>query len=132
MHSGIKDYLSSRIKVYSVITEADEPDKEVESDTPDASAEQAPDINNLPDPTKTGDTEGDIPAGADGAFVSDTKLANFASILIKAYQTAPKHVIPDKYLNVTRQNANEVIKYVESQLELNEPTDQMVDNLQAL
>lgn len=143
MSSKLTSFLSEKIKHYSsLITEADDSfdmsklgdigannDKE---DSPEADEQADVDIDDSEDtpndPTKLG-SEGDIPEGEDGSFVSDTKLANFASILLKAYQTQAPESIPSNLLNVTRQNANEVIKFIEDKLQLAEPTQDVVNKL---
>ena len=143
MSSKLTSFLSEKIKHYSsLITEADDTfdmsklgDDNSGSDKGDnieASEQteggQTEQTEKPEDPTKLG-AEGDVPDGEDGSFVSDTKLANFASILLKAYQTQTPENIPSNLLNVTRQNANEVIKFIEDKLQLAEPTQDVVDKL---
>lgn len=142
MSSKLTSFLSEKIKHYSsLITEADDSfdmsklgdnESDVNEDTSaDESTDSSDSINSdnkLSDPTKLG-AEGDVPEGEDGSFVSDTKLANFASILLKAYQTQAPESIPSNLLNVTRQNANEVIKFIEDKLQLAEPTQDVVNKL---
>ena len=138
MSSKLTSFLTEKIKHYSsLLTEADDsfdmsklgatedPDTEDFSDNEEQSEQ---DGDTAVDPTKTSG-EGDVPEGEDGSFVSDTKLANFASILLKAYQTQAPESIPSNLLNVTRQNANEVIKFIEDKLQLAEPTKDVVDKL---
>lgn len=148
MSSKLTSFLSEKIKHYSsLITEADDTfdmsklgddnssddnngsDKgdntEASEQTEDGQTEQT---EKPADPTKLS-AEGDVPEGEDGSFISDTKLANFASILLKAYQTQTPENIPSNLLNVTRQNANEVIKFIEDKLQLAEPTQDVIDNL---
>lgn len=138
MSSKLTSFLSEKIKHYSsLITEADEtpdmsgvkPEDNQEEDNIDfdSANDDTPDTG-AEDPTKLG-VDGDIPDGEDGSFVSDTKLANFASILLKAYQTQTPESIPSNLLNVTRQNANEVIKFIEDKLQLAEPTQDVVNKL---
>lgn len=143
MSSKLTSFLTEKIKHYSsLLTEADDSfdmsklgDNDANNDkegSPDADEQANVDINDsedtLNDPTKLSQ-EGDIPEGEDGSFVSDTKLANFASILLKAYQTQTPESIPSNLLNVTRQNANEVIKFIEDKLQLAEPTQDVVNKL---
>lgn len=140
MSSKLTSFLSEKIKHYSsLITEADDTfdmsklddnNKEEDISETDKQPENEPieQTENSADPTKLG-AEGDVPENEDGSFISDTKLANFASILLKAYQTQTPENIPSKLLNVTRQNANEVIKFIEDKLQLAEPTQDVVDKL---
>lgn len=143
MSSKLTSFLSEKIKHYSsLITEADDAfdmsklgDDNNDDDKGDntEASEQAEDgqieqAEKPADPTKLS-AEGDVPEGEDGSFISDTKLANFASILLKAYQTQTPENIPSNLLNVTRQNANEVIKFIEDKLQLAEPTQDVIDNL---
>lgn len=142
MSSKLTSFLSEKIKHYSsLITEADDSfdmsklgdnESDVKADTSaDESTDDSDSIDSEDkptDPTKLG-AEGDVPEGEDGSFVSDTKLANFASILLKAYQTQAPESIPSNLLNVTRQNANEVIKFIEDKLQLAEPTQDVVNKL---
>lgn len=141
MSSKLTSFLSEKIKHYSsLITEADDTfdmsklgdnsDDNNDSDKGDniEASEQTKQTEKPVDPTELG-AEGDVPEGEDGSFISDTKLANFASILLKAYQTQAPESIPSNLLNVTRQNANEVIKFIEDKLQLAEPTQDVVNKL---
>ena len=134
MNSKLFSFINKEIKRYSVLAEADSGvlDMSKINDTDDDKARDTDEMSEdtdknetLTDPTKT--TEEDMSDG--NAFVSDTKLANFASTLLKAYQTSPKEQIPSEFLDVTPENANKVIKYIEDKLTLNTPTEDIVDNL---
>lgn len=103
--------------------EGDQGDKEVD-------AEVEMDINEpqADDPTETPET-GDIPQNEEGAFISDTKLAMFANLLLKAFMAPPSTDIPENLQNVTAQNASQVIAFIESRMNLQKPTNNIVDDL---
>lgn len=133
MSSKLFSFINKEIKRYSLLAEADsgvmDMSKINAKEGDDSESDEMEDTDDavLNDPTKTGgDKE---PTDDNSAYVSDTKLANFASTLLKAYQTTPKEQIPSEFLDVTRENANEVIKYIEDKLALNTPTEDIVDNL---
>lgn len=93
-------------------------------------AEVEMDINKpqADDPTETPEP-GDIPQNEKGTFISDTKLAMFANLLLKAFMAPPSTDIPENLQNVTANNANELIEFVESRLNLQKPTNNIVDDL---
>lgn len=80
------------------------------------------------DPTETPET-GDIPQNEEGAFISDTKLAMFANLLLKAFMAPPSTDIPENLQNVTARNASQVIAFIESRMNLQKPTNNIVDDL---
>lgn len=80
------------------------------------------------DPTETPET-GDIPQNEEGAFISDTKLAMFANLLLKAFMAPPSTDIPENLQNVTANNASQVIAFIESRMNLQKPTNNIVDDL---
>ena len=94
MSSKLTSFLTEKIKHYSsLLTEADDSfdmsklgdndNKEANPETSEPADSEVNDSEENPvDPTKLG-SDGDIPDGEDGSFVSDTKLANFASILLQ-------------------------------------------------
>lgn len=84
-----------------------------------------------PDPTETPAPE-DLPSNAEGAYVSDDKLAMFAKTLLSAYMAPPGKNIPQNLLNVTRDNANEVIEFITKSLELKQPTDTIANDISNL
>lgn len=118
LFSTLDKYISN----YTIIAEADQlPFPESPEEDPSAQTDNI-------DPTETPAPE-TIPDNEEGAFISDTKLAMFANTLLKAYQTKPKGPVPNELLNVTSQNANEVIKYISDNLELDQPTNDITDDL---
>ena len=73
--------------------------------------------------------QADDPKNEEGAFISDTKLAMFANLLLKAFMAPPSTDIPENLQNVTAQNANQVIAFIESRMNLQKPTNNIVDDL---
>lgn len=68
-----------------------------------------------------GDEEDGDPADEDsGIYVSTNEYASLAKTLMDALQANPPKTgeIPSEYLNVTDQNANNVIKFVQAYLQL--------------
>ena len=120
---------------YKVILEADDNKLEDQADTENDSsddlssntfpetAEDDPDI----DPTETPEDK-DIPDNEKGSYMSDTKLSMLASLLAKA-ATSNAIKIPSEMLPVTSQNANQVIQYIEKNLQLNNPMNKISNNL---
>lgn len=122
---------------YKVVKEADDnpfPEEPVEGEDEnidiniDDSEQQSQEEQPVEDPTETPAPQ-DIPDNENGEYISDTKLAMFASTLLKAYQSKPNGPIPSELLNVTRQNANQVIKFIEDNLQLDQPTDDITNDL---
>lgn len=98
--------------------------------------------NNLSDPTVQDNTDTINPEdNADvenGEFISDLKKAEFAKLILNALMQTPPEMgtIPDEYLNVTTNNADEVIKFIKniislnSSLSLDDGNSDIVDALQ--
>ena len=123
---------------YKVILEADNNELEDQADTEndssdDLSSNAFPEIaeddpnNTEIDPTETPDDK-DIPDNEKGSYMSDTKLSMLASLLAKA-ATSNAIKIPSEMLPVTSQNANQVIQYIEKNLQLNNPMNKISNNL---
>ena len=103
--------------------EEDQGDEQVDTEVEmDINEPQADDPTETPEP-------GDIPQNEDGAFISDTKLAMFANLLLKAFMAPPSTDIPENLQNVTANNAAEVISFIESRMNLQKPTDNIVADL---
>ena len=123
---------------YKVILEADDNKLEDQADTENDSsddlssnafpetAEDDPDNTEI-DPTETPEDK-DIPDNEKGSYMSDTKLSMLASLLAKA-ATSNAIKIPSEMLPVTSQNANQVIQYIEKNLQLNNPMNKISNNL---
>ena len=123
---------------YKVILEADNNKLEDQADTENDSsddlssnafpetAEDDPDNTEI-DPTETPEDK-DIPDNEQGSYMSDTKLSMLASLLAKA-ATSNAIKIPSEMLPVTSQNANQVIQYIEKNLQLNNPMNKISNNL---
>lgn len=123
---------------YKVILEADNNKLEDQTDTENDSsddlssnafpetAEDDPDNTDI-DPTETPEDK-DIPDNEKGSYMSDTKLSMLASLLAKA-ATSNAIKIPSEMLPVTSQNANQVIQYIEKNLQLNNPMNKISNNL---
>ena len=123
---------------YKVILEADDNELEDQADTENDSsddlssnafpetAEDDPDNTEI-DPTETPEDK-DIPDNEQGSYMSDTKLSMLASLLAKA-ATSNAIKIPSEMLPVTSQNANQVIQYIEKNLQLNNPMNKISNNL---
>ena len=97
----------------------------VDDGTGDPGMEQQPadGTEEMPDPTNADDNGAGAEEQAnpeDGVFISDIKKAEFAKILISALmnETPKPGTVPDDMLNVTKENADQVIKYVQSLLNL--------------
>ena len=123
---------------YKVILEADDNKLEDQADTENNSSddlssgafpETAEDDpgNTEVDPTETPEDK-DIPDNEQGSYMSDTKLSMLASLLAKA-ATSNAIKIPSEMLPVTSQNANQVIQYIEKNLQLNNPMNKISNNL---
>lgn len=123
---------------YKVILEADDNKLEDQADTEnnssdDLSSNAFPEIaedntdNTEIDPTETPEDK-DIPDNEQGSYMSDTKLSMLASLLAKA-ATSNAIKIPSEMLPVTSQNANQVIQYIEKNLQLNNPMNKISNNL---
>jgi hypothetical protein len=102
--------------------------------SPEGGGDTPPDMGGLGedpgmgmDPTQTPDV-GDTPNNEAGEYISDTKLAMYATTLLKAYQAKPTK-IPSELMNVTVQNAAQVIKYIEDCVQLDEPTNEIASDL---
>lgn len=98
---------------------SEEIDTEVEMDINEPQAD---------DPTETPEA-GDIPQNEEGVFISDTKLAMFANLLLKAFMAPPSTDIPENLQNVTANNASQVIEFIESRMNFQKPTNNIVDDL---
>ena len=123
---------------YKVILEADNNELEDQADTEndssdDLSSNAFPETaeddtdNTEIDPTETPEDK-DIPDNEKGSYMSDTKLSMLASLLAKA-ATSNAIKIPSEMLPVTSQNANQVIQYIEKNLQLNNPMNKISNNL---
>lgn len=123
---------------YKVILEADDNKLEDQADTEndssdDLSSNAFPETaeddpgNTEVDPTETPEDK-DIPDNEQGSYMSDTKLSMLASLLAKA-ATSNAIKIPSEMLPVTSQNANQVIQYIEKNLQLNNPMNKISNNL---
>lgn len=84
------------------------------------------------DPTKTPEPAPDENPTANNANVSDIKLALFADTLLKAYLATPTTSVPDEFRNATRENANRIIQWVESQIILDKPTKEITNSLASI
>lgn len=84
------------------------------------------------DPTKTPEPAPDENPTANNANVSDIKLALFADTLLKAYLATPTTSVPDEFRNATRENANDIIQWVESQITLDKPTKEITNSLASI
>lgn len=98
--------------------EAIDDESEVEADsTPE---NEAPANYSEGDPNTDPNMQADAQAGT---FVSDNKKAEFAKTLLDALNMQPpaQGEIPQQYLNVTTDNADEVITFIKSLLSLSAP-----------
>lgn len=74
----------------------------------------------MEDPTTADDNAEEQANPEDGIFISDIKKAEFAKLLISALMNDVPQAgsVPDEMLNVSTENADQVIKYVQSLLNL--------------
>lgn len=117
-----------------LVTEEDNktpfPSGDDEDDSDTASAASAAE---LPDPTETAVTDAAAQANNNqGAYVSDIKLAMLANLLLRAYMATPEGAIPPQFSEITDQNANEFIQYIETVLDANKASDDIKSQLEQL
>lgn len=87
----------------------------------------------LPDPTETAVTDAAAQANNNqGAYVSDIKLAMLANLLLRAYMATPEGAIPPQFSEITDQNANEFIQYIETVLDANKASDDIKSQLEQM
>lgn len=133
------------LKQYSVLTEADDADEADDAketgDAPEDSegddSEAQSDGGDMPEELTDGEDaqdvmppdnqeaiQGDDPeAQADvdnGIFISDNKKAEFAKMMLDALMSNPPKTgeVPQQYLNVTTENSDDVINFIQSLLAL--------------
>ena len=89
------------------------------------------------EPQTNVDTPEEQAAPEEGVFMSDNQKAQFAKMMLDALMMTPPDAgtIPNELMNVTTQNADEVIKYIQNLNGLNAATSldgsspQSLDNL---
>lgn len=89
------------------------------------------------EPQANADAPEEQAAPEEGVFVSDNQKAQFAKMMLDALMMTPPDAgtIPNELMNVTTQNADEVIKYIQNLNGLNAATSldgsspQSLDNL---
>lgn len=131
-NSRLADFIDSRCKHYNpLLNEADDPGASGPFPVDDSGQQDGqlptPPPGPNDDPTET--PEGETPDNEDGSYISSVKLSMYASLLLKAYTAKPVNDIPDQYRNVTSENANEVIKYIEDSLNMSQSQNAIADNL---
>lgn len=74
----------------------------------------------MEDPTTADDNAEEQANPEDGIFISDIKKAEFAKLLISALMNDVPQAgsVPDEMLNVSTENADQVIKYIQNLLNL--------------
>lgn len=74
----------------------------------------------MEDPTTADDNAEEQANPEDGIFISDIKKAEFAKLLISALMNEVPQAgsVPDEMLNVSTENADQVIKYIQNLLNL--------------
>lgn len=102
-------------------------------DEDDSNAASAAEAAELPDPTETAVTDAAAQANNNqGAYVSDIKLAMLANLLLRAYMATPEGAIPPQFSEITDQNANEFIQYIETVLDANKASDDIKSQLEQM
>lgn len=102
-------------------------------DEDDSNAASAASTAKLPDPTETAVTDAAAQANNNqGAYVSDIKLAMLANLLLRAYMAIPEGAIPPQFSEITDQNANEFIQYIETVLDANKASDDIKSQLEQM
>lgn len=103
----------------------DDPNAEVDDTTmeEDPQAAEAPVEGGdemMEDPTTADDNAEEQANPEDGIFISDIKKAEFAKLLISALMNDVPQAgsVPDEMLNVSTENADQVIKYIQNLLNL--------------
>lgn len=128
-----------KLKVFETIEKymklyeaADDENQQVE---PDDAATDAP--ADATEPQSEGDMPEEQAAPEEGVFMSDNQKAQFAKMMLDALMMTPPDAgtIPNELMNVTTQNADAVIKYIQNLNGLNAATTldgsspQSLDNL---
>jgi hypothetical protein len=113
-------------------------DDENQQAEPDNAATDAPtDAADATEPQTEGDMPEEQAAPEEGVFMSDNQKAQFAKMMLDALMMTPPDAgtIPNELMNVTTQNADAVIKYIQNLNGLNAATTlddsspQSLDNL---
>lgn len=120
------------MKIYEAAKEQDGEDMNMEQED---NNEEVP--QDATEPQSEGDTPEEQAAPEQGIFMSDNQKAQFAKMMLDALMMTPPDAgtIPNELMNVTTQNADSVIKYIQNLNSMNAATSldgaapQSLDNL---
>lgn len=130
-----------RFKVFETLERYMKLYEAAEDETESAGAEETDSADEAPadatEPQSSGDSPEEQAAPEEGVFMSDNQKAQFAKMMLDALMMTPPDAgtIPNELMNVTTQNADAVIKYIQNLNSMNaataldSSTPQSLDNL---
>lgn len=130
-----------RFKVFETLERYMKLYEAAEDETESAGAEEMDSAAEAPadatEPQSSGESPEEQAAPEEGVFMSDNQKAQFAKMMLDALMMTPPDAgtVPNELMNVTTQNADAVIKYIQNLNSMNaataldSSTPQSLDNL---
>lgn len=130
-----------RFKVFETLERYMKLYEAAEDETESAGAEETDSAAEAPadatEPQPSGESPEEQAAPEEGVFMSDNQKAQFAKMMLDALMMTPPDAgtVPNELMNVTTQNADAVIKYIQNLNSMNaataldSSTPQSLDNL---